>query len=261
MFPTILQLGPVTITSLGLFIALGFFIGSFLVWKKTKEEHFDEEKVMDGVIITAIAGLIFSRAFYILFYWYKFKTFFPVFFDLVNKPGFVWLGAFLGGSLALKYLSSKNKWDFFKIADLIVFGTALGSVFFHLGLFLDGDRLAVFEALLMAVILKALYYLDKNYRTYDWYKNKRGEPASGFLFFSFLSLFAFAKLVVVFFKDYGLYWKWFQLGNLLVILTSLASLYFRSGRQLKLFSSFNLERKKRVLAKRSHYKTGMEAKI
>lgn len=261
MLPTILQIGPITISSLGVAIVLGFFLGSFLVWKKEKEENFNEEKIMDAILLVSIISLVCSRTWYILFYWDKIGRNLSSWFDFVGKPGFSWPGAFLGGALTLRFLCKKNKWDFFKVADFSSFGIALGSIFASLGMFLDGNFYAIYEAIFMVVILRLLYYFDKYYRTYEWYKNKRGEAAPGFLFLVFLILFSFTKLVVAFLKEHDLYWRWSQFINLLIILISGAILYWRSGRNLKSIMSLLPEtNRKRRVKKRFHFKTGMEAK-
>ena len=122
MFPTILKIGPIVISSLGVMTALGFFLGSFLIWKKETEENFEEEKIMDVILISSLAAFLVSRLFYVFFYWQEIGANFLAYFDFVGKPGFSLIGAFLGGGISFWLLSQKNKWDFFKVADFSVFG-------------------------------------------------------------------------------------------------------------------------------------------
>lgn len=283
MFPTLLQIGPISITSLGVSLVIGFFLGSFLIWKKEKEENFDEEKIMDAILLVTLVSLIASRTWYVIFYWVKVGG--PLaWFDFSNKAGFSWVGALIGGVLTLKFICKKNRWDFFKVADFSTFGLVLGSIFVHLGTFLDGSSYGtptnlpwgikfpglethrhptqLYELVLMLLLLRLLYYFDRHYRTYNWYKNKRGEAVPGFLFLSFLGFLSLSKLIVVFFKEHDLYWRWLQAINFIVLLISLGIIYFRSGERLNLgFPLMSAASKKRkLIKKRSRVKTGMEAK-
>jgi len=297
LLPTILQLGPFTITSLGLMVVLGFFFGSFLIWKKEKEEGLDEEKVMDGIFLVGLASLVGGRTGFILLFWKQLKGGLAAWFDFVGQPGFWWLGMVVGGILALRYLSEKNNWDFYKVADFATFGLVLTAAFITLGAFLDGSSYGsvtnlpwgikfpglteprhptqLYELVFMFLILKLLYYFDKNYRTYSWYRDKRGEAAAGFLFLSFLALFSLEKMFVGFFKDRGSNWLTAEIFSLLTLLTSLVLIFVRSGLEWEEFFPQKTREKKRVFftnnkvkkeqkrrrsKKKSYLKTGMEAK-
>lgn len=264
MFPTILQIGPITVSSLGIMIALGFFFGSFLIWKNGKEENFDDDKIMDAILIISLVSLLTSRLDYIFWHWQELGENLAVYFNFVSKPGFSWLGAFLGGGLVLKFICYRNKWDFFKVADFSVFGLCLAIFFIDFGLFLDGNSLSFYESIFMLLVLKLLYYFDKNYRTYKWYQNKRGEAAPGFLALTFLLLFILKKIIVDFFKLHNLYWRWGLLIEITIILISLIGFYFRSGKKFELkypkIPKIKTKNKRRKPLLTNHLKTGMEAK-
>ena len=264
MFPTILQLGPLTISSLGVMIALGFFLGSFLIWQKVREEHFEEAFIMDGILLVSITGLIFSRICYIILNWANFDSFFSLF-DLVKKSGFSWQGALLAGIFTLVAYCKKKKWDFYKIADLSVFGIVLGLILSKIGLFLNSlsfEPIFLIEAVLFIIIYRLMLIFDKNYRTYEWYKNKRGEINSGFLFLSFLAISALIHLVSNIFQNPSFQvLKSSQLiVNFLIILISLTLFYFRSGDHSLTISLPWFTKKKRVKVDNLRFKAGMEAK-
>jgi len=261
LFPTILQIGPVTISSLGVMIALGFFLGSFLIWQRGREEHFEEDSLMDGILLVSMVALIISRAWYIVFNWsasWRIANFIS-FFNLVKKPGFSWHGALLGGIFTLVIYCKKQKWDFYKLADLSVFGVVLGLILGKIGLFLNNSvaqPVFLVEAILLILVYRLLLIFDKNYRTYEWYKNKRGEANPGFLFLSFLGLSTLIYLgaTIEIFKPSQF------IVNLLIILTTLGLFYSHSGdRDLTIIPPWFKKRKKPKV-RRLRFKTGMEAK-
>jgi prolipoprotein diacylglyceryltransferase len=288
MLSTILSLGPITISSLGFLTALGFFFGSFLIWKRGKEEGYDEEKLMDGIILSGLGALIGSRIWYAVLHYQELGLDLNSFFNIVGSPGFSWLGAFLGGILSLKLFAAKKKWEFFKIVDIFTFGISLTACFMAVGYFLDGSMYGastnlpwgivfpgletarhptqLYELFLLIVIFRLLYFFDKNYRTYEWYKGRRGEAAPGFLTLAFLGLFSLEKFAVGFFYEHDLYWNVNQLAALFLSFLSLLGLYLKSGKAADLslagwFKKNGQQKiKNRKKTKKLHFKTGIDAK-
>lgn len=252
-------------------IALGFFLGSFLIWQRGREEHFEEDLLMDGILLVFMLGLIVSRVWHVVFNWsappaggWPIASFIS-FFNLVEKPGFSWQGALLGGIFTLVIYCKKQKWDFYKLADLSVFGVVLGLILGKIGLFLNNSIVQpvfLVEAILLILVYRLLLIFDKNYRTYEWYKNKRGETNPGFLFLSFLGLSTLIYLGTGIFQNPSLeIFKSCQfIVNILIILTTLGFFYSRSGdRDLTIVPKWFKKRKK-PKARGLHFKAGMEAK-
>lgn len=274
---TILKLGPVTITFLGLAVAIGFILGSFLVWREGKEENFNEEEIMDAILLVSLSSFVSSRLFYVFLLWDKAGVNLASLFDFVNQPGFSWLGAFLGGIISLVFFCRQHKWDFFKTADFSSLGVVWLAIFVDLGNLLDKNFLLghkwqwgpFLELILMVIFLKLLYYFDKHYRTFEWYKNKRGEAAPGFLFLSLIIFFSLTKFIVAFFYSRDLYWILGQILSLGVFFTGLGLLYSRSAKitNLSFFNKLKETKKNRFKIKtrnkkekKFHYKKGVEAK-
>lgn len=283
-------------------MTLGFVIGSFLVWKKGEEEGYDEDNLMDGNFLVIICSLIGARLWYVFWSFSDFEKNLFKAFAIIKIPGFSWFGAFLAGVTALAIYCHRKKWDFFKTADLFVFGLCTGQLFGLVGHFFDGSFYGkatslpwgikfpgfdqtrhpsqLYLFLLIFLILRLLFVFDKNYRTYDWYKNKRGEASPGFLFLAYLMLFSIASLIVDFFRERDLvFWQisFDQFFWLLTFLGAAGFLYLRSGfnfhkklakifllrktEEIKVLGDFR-EPIKRKKAKKtqSRFKKGLEAK-
>ncbi len=306
MFPTLLQIGPLVISSQGFFLVLAFLTASFFIWRKGKEESLDDLPLMDSLILTCLVSFLSARFFFVLF---SANRSFIRTFNFCKYPGFSYFGALIGGILFLRFFSLKQKWDFFKLADVFVFGLIPAQILIRIGNFLDGSfygketglpwglrfpglekavhPLNLYEIFFLVGVLFLVKKLERQYRLFDWYRNKRGEAAPGFLFLVYLLFYSAFRLLLEFFKESSLYWYglgWEQWFSLWLLLASLLLFYKRSGGKpggelcvslKKRWQNFLAERKKGKLevlmpvAKRKeknrrkksfHFKAGLEAK-
>lgn len=270
MIPTILQLGPLAISTFGLILCLAFFLGSFLLWQKGREEYFDEEALMDGIILTALIGLLGARLWYVLLHWSGFGSLLGLL-DLIQNPGFSWHGALIAGTFAFVLFGRKQKWDFYKLADLSVFGLVLGLILAKIGQFLAEFIFAgsqqffpLYEVVLYLGLYRLLMIFDKNYRTYEWYKTKRGESKPGFLFLAFMSLTAFIRIMIGiirnplhFFYDQSL---WVDAGLIFLCFLILPG---RRGKDLTSRMPWVKKVLNRIFGRKksgTHFKAGLEAR-
>lgn len=138
MFPVLFSIGNVTISSFGVFLALGFLFGVFLVWRLSRAWDLSEEKILDLTLVTFIGGLIFSRLYFGIEH-FQFFAENPFKLIFVNKyPGFSFWGGFLGGWLSLYFFCRRFKMDFWQIADIAVVGFLGGLILSDIGCFLGG---------------------------------------------------------------------------------------------------------------------------
>ncbi len=138
MFPTLLSIGSFALSSYGVFLALGFLFGVFLIWRLSRAWDLDEEKILDLTLLTFLGAIIASR----LYFGLENIAFFaqsPWKIIFINKyPGFSFWGAFLGGWLTLFYLTRRQRTDFWQIADIAVVGFLGGLIISDIGCFLGG---------------------------------------------------------------------------------------------------------------------------
>jgi len=264
MFPVLLQIGPVTITTHGILLAIGFFFASFIIWQKGREEHFQETKLMDCIIIATLSSLLFSRIYFILLNLDKFSNTWKTF-DLVVQPGFSWQGALIGGLISLIIYTHVQKWDFFLLADIAVFGIIISLISANLGTFLSSinfNSLSSIIFLVKTIVFIALYFfthwLALNYRTFKWYKDKRGKANPGFLFFSFLIINSLIHLTADFILNKKIYFSTNTAVNVIIIIASIFTILIISGKGIDI--KFNALKKRHKKPNKGRFKTGMEAK-
>lgn len=151
MLPVLFSIGKVSISSFGVFLALGFLAGIFLIWRLCRAWDLDEEKTLDLTVLTFIGGLIGGRIYFVLEHLSYFIAT-PVNIILINKaPGFIFWGGFLGGWLTLFFFARRFRIDFWQLADIALVGLLGGLILTDVGCFLGGCNIGSVSNLALSV--------------------------------------------------------------------------------------------------------------
>lgn len=135
MFPVLFSFGGFTVTTFGVFLALGFLAGVFLIWRLCRAWDLDEEKILDLTILSFLGGLLGARLYFVIENLPYFISS-PLDVILINKTaGFSFWGGFFGGSLALYVWSKRFKADFRQLADIALAGLLGGLILSSIGCF------------------------------------------------------------------------------------------------------------------------------
>lgn len=143
MFPVLFSIGSITVSTFGVFMALGFLLGVFLIWRLSRAWDLDEERILDLILLTFIGGLIGARIYFVI----ENLTYFvnvPLNVILINKtPGFSLWGGVLGGWLTLFFLAKRLRMNFWQLADIAVVGFLGGLVLADIGCFFGGCSIGI----------------------------------------------------------------------------------------------------------------------
>ncbi len=121
MYPILFNIGPLTVSSFGVFLALSLSFGSFTIWRLAQVYDLDREKIIDLILITFLVGLIGARIFYIVFNLSELTSIEKMFF--INKyPGFSLWGGIISGLGALLFFAKRFKFNFWLIFDFAIVG-------------------------------------------------------------------------------------------------------------------------------------------
>jgi len=248
MLPILFSIGPITIYTFGFLLAVGFFLAGFLCWRRLRDLGFDEEKIIDFLLTLSFSAFVFARIGFILTHPTNF-SFSPARWLLFGRfPGLSFCGAVLGGILALAWFCRKSRWDLWRVADEVTFGFLPLAVLIQLGCFFDSCSLGIptsmpwgmffpgdlirrqpvslFGTLLFFLIWIFLLRIERQWRTWDWYKSR----AEGFITLSFLELTLLTSFLLAFLEEGRLYYLWFKrLSTLLGFFLVLIVFYRRSG--------------------------------
>jgi len=137
MHPILFKLGPLTIYSYGVMVALGFGIAAMLIYRRAAELNVDKAIVLDLVIVILIYGIIGARLFYVLLNlgYYARR---PLEIFMLWKGGLAWFGGFFAALAAAAVCSRMRGLHFWLVADLAAPYAALGQAFGRVGCYLNG---------------------------------------------------------------------------------------------------------------------------
>lgn len=135
--PVLLHLGPITIYSYGLMMALGFIMGDFLLTQECRRRGISPDFANAIVVWGAIGGIVGSRIYDVLDNWpaYAANPWSIVF----SGAGFVWYGGFIGGVIAAAAVSRHYGVPILRGFDMCAPALILGQAFGRLGCLFSGD--------------------------------------------------------------------------------------------------------------------------
>ncbi len=140
-----------SISSLGVFLAAGFLLSIFLIWRLARAWDLDEEKVLDLTLLTFLGGLFLSRLYFILDNLQIFGFSALKWVHIFKYPGFSFWGGVLGGWLSLYIFAKRLKLDFWQVADIASVGFLGGLILSDLGCFFGGCSVGLRSNLFFAV--------------------------------------------------------------------------------------------------------------
>jgi phosphatidylglycerol:prolipoprotein diacylglycerol transferase len=126
MIPVILRLGPITIYSYGLMMAIGFITGDFILTRECRRRGITTDYANGVVVWGAIGGIAGARLY-------------DVFDNWQAGAGFVWYGGFIGGVTAAAIVSRYYRVPILRSFDMCAPALILGQAFGRIGCLLSGD--------------------------------------------------------------------------------------------------------------------------
>lgn len=137
MRPVLFNLGPLPISSFGLFLVIALFSALFISWRIARSYELDENKFIDISLLAFLGGLLGARLYFVALNWQIFQNISQIF--LINRfPGLSFWGGLLGGLLALKLATKSSKFNFWQAVDFAAVGLMIAVVLGNIGCFLGG---------------------------------------------------------------------------------------------------------------------------
>lgn len=137
MCPDLFSIGPVTLHTYGLFVALGFLAGIFTAVKLGKSVGISSNKVLDMGFIIILSGLIGSRIVYIII---NFSYYLSNPLDIFKlwQGGLVFSGGLVAVIIVLLLYTRHHKYNIWTIGDLWAPAAAVGQSIGRIGCFFAG---------------------------------------------------------------------------------------------------------------------------
>lgn len=256
MLPVLFSIGPVTIYTFGFLLAVGFFLASFLCWRRLKDLGLDEEKIIDFLLILSFFAFVFARVGFIVTHPTIFGFSPTRWFLFGRHPGLSFWGGIFGGIMSMIWFCRRNRWDLRRVADEVTFGFLPLAVLVQLGCFFDGCSLgtptsmpwgmffpgdfirrqpvSLFGAILFFLIWIFLLRIERHWRTWGWLKSQ----VESFVSLSFLGLALASSFLVAFLEEGRVYYLWTKrgatlFGFFLVLIVFYKRLGFKMRRGVK----------------------------
>jgi len=137
MMPVLLRLGPITVYSYGLMMALGFIAADLVCSSQFKHRGLPAEQASMLVLWTAVAGIAGARIYDILDNWSRYAAHPSSM--IFSGAGFVWYGGLIGGTLASVAFARFRHIPWRIVADCAAPALAIGHAIGRIGCQLSGD--------------------------------------------------------------------------------------------------------------------------
>ncbi len=137
MDPVAIQIGSLAIRWYGIMAAVGFLLGSWVVFRLKKISGLDEDRC-SGVLLTAmVAGIAGARIFYVVQFWHYYRNDFLSVFR-VDQGGLVFYGGFILSIISIGIYCRIHKLDFIRLLDVFTPAIAIAHCCGRIGCFLNG---------------------------------------------------------------------------------------------------------------------------
>jgi prolipoprotein diacylglyceryl transferase len=151
--PEIFQLGPIAPRWYGLFFALGFVAGYFVLLRIYRNEKRQEENLSDLFVYVFLGTLIGARLGHVLFYQPDYYLPRPWEILMIWQGGLASHGGFTGVLIALYlYLKKHREMSFLELADRMAIAVMPAAGFIRLGNFFNSEILGVPTDLPWAIV-------------------------------------------------------------------------------------------------------------
>ena len=139
------ELGPLTVSWFGIFVAAGFLFGLWNASRRALRENLNPEAIFDCGTWLLIGTILGARALYVASYWsevvdtareYGHAPIWEIF--MVQHGGIVYYGGLIGASAACVAFAWRRRLPLWQLADILTPGVALGSFFGRWGCLMNG---------------------------------------------------------------------------------------------------------------------------
>jgi phosphatidylglycerol:prolipoprotein diacylglycerol transferase len=137
MYPILFKIGPLTIHTYGVILAIAFLTGISLAVRQAKVEGEDPEKIFDLCFYIVLAAILGSRLLFVLIN-YRFYLENPLNILKLWKGGLVFYGGLLGALAVGSWYIKRHQLPLWKLADILAPSIAVGQAIGRLGCFAAG---------------------------------------------------------------------------------------------------------------------------
>ena len=200
MHPIIAKIGPFTIYSYGMMVAIAFLFGIFIARLEAVRKNIKQDLVYDFSFYLIIGSIIGARIYYILFFDVSGLLKNPITIFKIWQGGLSIHGGLLAGVITGLVFSRLKKISFWALADLVSPSIILGQAIGRIGCYLNGccsginnQPTQIYELILDFIGFLLLWKLRKKIKF------------QGGLFLLYLMMYAVIRIIVSRFRADNMY--------------------------------------------------------
>ena len=235
----VIHLGWVQLYLFSVIVFFAFLWFGFVFFKKAREHHIEEEVSLNSILLMGLWVAVIARMVFAIKNPDIFANNWIRVVFLKEYAGMDGWGAVLGLLVATTIVVRKTKQKMFDWLDLVSLALAAALpvieagrlVIGHGGLLMGVIPEMGLRASLLLGLFWGLWKMEKEYRTFDWYRHNKTQARTGFVTAVLALGYGVFKIIMVLVIGAGGRWidLWTGLG---LILIGGIILYFRSGRKL-----------------------------
>lgn len=211
---------------MNVFLVLAFLMSSFFFWKVGKEEHYREDELFDGFLLSFLTGIVFARIAHVVIHFSQYGWQLFQWFNVFSNFGFYLPAGLVVFGISLYRFAGKKKWEQFAILDMMTPAVFLGLAILQIGVFFEQPLETIFSlkpwffSLHLVISLLAFFFswytrrAEFHYRTYSWYRSGRQVAQTGFVLAIGL---VFLSLLLLLVKEFLVCATLFVLGLTILI--------------------------------------------
>ena len=144
MHPILFEIGPLTVRTYGLLLAVSFMVGIFLALRRSKARGLNQNKMVNMSLLIMLTGIVGARIMYVIPHWNEFSAN-PL--DIISPfqssgsiglTGLTLYGGFIAAVLASILYLRINRLSVWKACDAFAPSIALGIGISRVGCFMNG---------------------------------------------------------------------------------------------------------------------------
>lgn len=220
---------------------IAYFFMKFLV--KERGIHLTNHDIDDFFLWLIISVLLGARLIYAVVYNFWFFVAEPLHLFYFWEGGLSFHGGLIGAVIMGLIYCKVKKCKFYDIADILVIPLALGLMLGRIGNFINGELYGRVTSVSWAFKFEGaegfrhpsqIYECFKNFVIFSilWTVRKKDWPR-GFLFWMFITLYGVFRFLIEFVRqpdrqigDYGLFFGWMSMGQILCSVMVVLGVYF-----------------------------------
>jgi len=209
LHPILFQFGPFSVTSYGFMVAVGILAGLLVALRAGKRAGLDADTLLDLALYLVLAGVIGSRAAYVVLEWEKYGTE-PLAMLRVWDGGLSFFGALALCLLVVIWFTRRRRLSLTRVGDVLALGVAAGYPFGRIGCYLNGCCYGLPTEHACGVMFPFDVVLRHPTQLYSAGAGvliflvllllNRKKPFDGFLMWSFLMLYGVYRFVIDFWR-------------------------------------------------------------